>query len=102
MDKKVKIPRALGEFVMVRHIRTEKEEDVTSSGIILKREDRDRDGDVVFLARGEVMSWGESKKLDLNITKGDIVLYNPFDCQSYTIQNEKYDAIHYTLIKGIL
>lgn len=96
-----KIPRALGEFLMVRHIRTEKEENKTESGIILAREERDRDGDIVFLARGEVLSWGDGVDLK-GVTKGDIVLYNPFDCQSYTIRNDKYDAIHYTLVKGIL
>lgn len=99
MDKK--IPRAVGEYLMVRHIRTDKEE-TTESGIIIRKEDRERDGDVVYLARGEVMSWGDAEKLDLDIKKGDIVLYNPFDCQSYTIANEKYDAIHYSLVKGIL
>lgn len=96
------IPRALGEFIMVRHIRTDKEENKTPSGIILAREDRDRDGDVVFLARGEVMSWGTSEKIDLDIKKGDVILYNPFDCQSYTIASDKYDAIHWSLVKGIL
>lgn len=97
-----KIPRALGEYVMVRHIRSEKEEETTEHGIIIAKEDRERDGDVVFMARGEVMSWGDSEKLDLDIKKGDIILYNPFDCQSYTIAGDKYDAIHYSLVKGIL
>lgn len=97
-----KIPTAVGEFIIVRHIRTEKEENKTKSGIIISREDRDRNGDVVFLARGEVQSWGSSEKIDLDIEKGDVVLYNPFDSQCYVIENEKYDAIHWSLVKGLL
>lgn len=98
MDKR--IPIATGEFLIVRHIPREDKE-VTSTGIVIPRESRERDGDIVFLAQGEIISFG-SKVVDVNAKVGDMVFYNPFDSQSYIINDNKYDAVHYTLVKAVL
>ena len=51
MDKK--IPHAVGQYLMVRHIPgRQQEEEKTQSGIIIAKEERERDGDVVYMARG--------------------------------------------------
>lgn len=98
MDKRV--PAATGEFLIVRHIPREDKE-VTVSGIVIPRESRERDGDIVFLAQGEIISFG-SKVKDINAKVGDMVFYNPFDSQSYVIGDNKYDAVHCALVKATL
>ncbi len=92
------IPVAVGDFVMVKHI--PREEIKTASGIIVTPHDRQRDGDVVNLAQGQLLSFG-SKVEGITAKVGDIIFYNPYDSQSYFTETERYDAVHYTLIKAI-
>lgn len=95
-----RLPIAAGDFVFVRHIPRE-DEQKTDSGIIIKVSDRQRDGDVVNLAQGELLSFG-SKVEGVGAKIGDTIFYNPFDCQSYFLNDQRYDAVHYSLIKAVL
>lgn len=85
---------------MVRHIPREAEQK-TDSGIILTVEDRQRDGDIVNLAQGELISFGP-KVEGVGAKVGDYIFYNPYDCQSFFKEKERYDAVHFTLIKATL
>lgn len=100
MDKTIidNIPVAAGDFVMVKHI--PREEVTTASGIIVAANERQRDGDVVNLAQGELLSFGP-KVEGVGAKVGDTIFYNPYDSQSYFTDTERYDAVHYTLIKAI-
>lgn len=97
----IKIPEAVGEFLFVKHIpRTT--ETKTSTGIIIpEAEERERNGDIVFLAQGDIVSFG-SKVKDIKAKIGDRVLYNPYDAQWYYIGDDRYQAVHYTLIKAVI
>jgi co-chaperonin GroES (HSP10) len=99
MDKKI-LPVAVGEFVFVKHEPRETEQ-TTQAGIIVTVSDRQRDGDVVNLAKGTLISFGNSVK-DINAKVGDTIFYNPYDSQSYFEGEERYDTIHMSLIKAVL
>lgn len=92
---------AQGEYVVVEFI--PQEEAKTASGIILAKEDRKRDGDIVFLATGKLVSAGKECTLQAKI--GDIVLYTPIDANTFLDTEDsgketRYDVLNYKHVKA--
>lgn len=92
---------AQGEYVVVEFI--PQEEAKTASGIIIGKDDRKRDGDIVFLATGRLVSAGKEVTLQAGI--GDIVLYTPIDANTYldtesTGKETRYDVLNYKHVKA--
>lgn len=92
------IPRALGEHVAVKFIPNAEEK--TQAGIILAKDDRKRNGDIVFLATGQITSIG--KDVDLEVKVGDTIVYTPIDANTFISKDGRYDILHYKFVKGIL
>lgn len=93
---------AQGEYVVVEFI--PQEEAKTQSGIIIGKDDRKRDGDVVYLASGKLISAGDKAELPRSKI-GDVILYTPIDANTYLYTNQdgqeiRYDVLNYKHVKA--
>ena len=90
------MPQALGEFIFVLH--TVKDEETTKSGIIVKYDDKKRDGNAVYLAEGSFVSQGGQVKMRLK--EGMKLLYNYYDAGILVDGDKEYHSIHEKHIRG--
>jgi co-chaperonin GroES (HSP10) len=88
---------AQGEYVVVEFI--PQQESKTTSGIIIAKDDRKRDGDVVYLATGKLISAGDKADLP-RVRIGDTILYTPIDANRYQHESVTYDVLNYKHVKG--
>lgn len=93
-------PTALGEYVVTRSIEKEEQEVRSPSGIIVETEERKRKGDYIYLKRGKFISKGAEVKQDFR--DGHVLLYSPFDANTYFDGDDEYDAVHIKHVKAVL